>query len=50
MLAYLVIKVLKQFWERKDLTVISETALHMFQCSKIGVYQEKASRLMQAER
>lgn len=40
----LVIKVLKQFWERKGLTVISETAVHIFKCSKIGVYQEKASK------
>lgn len=43
-LARLVLKVLKQFWERKGLTVISETAVYTFKYSKIGVYQEKASR------
>lgn len=35
-LARLAIKALKPFWERKDLTVISETAVHIFKCSKIG--------------
>lgn len=40
-LARLAIKALKPFWERKDLTVISETAVHILNVAKL---EEKASK------